>query len=118
MWQWNHTAEAESYAWTQLSRLDRGLLIEIAAEWRMHEKGRPDDMWAGEWPKALNFMRRKFAGRGRLAITEYIWALALEQSTCENGGWDAHMCPYGCMPHSVPFGPEDQVDLSEVYTYA
>jgi hypothetical protein len=39
-------------------------------------------------------------------LVDMIWAFAEQQRTCDNGGFNAWMCPYGC--HTVPFsdGPK------------
>jgi hypothetical protein len=108
-WSWSHTYEAYLYAHSQLYLLDRDTLLEIAAEWRMHDKHPDNDAaWADQWPKALAFIRSKFCALPNASIAEYVWKRAYEQQTCDNGGWNAWMCPYGCGPHCVDFSPENE----------
>ena len=107
-WSWSHTEEAYLWARSELHTLSRDTLIEIAAEWRMHEKHPDhDEAWTTQWPVSLSIMNRKFAGLTEGSIAEFIWAKAEAQATCDNGGYNAWMCPYGCHPHCVDFGPLD-----------
>jgi len=36
-------------------------------------------------------------------LNDEIWDFAEAQAECDNGGWNAYLCPHQCGPHSVPF---------------
>ena len=83
-------------------------LLEILGEWRMHDRHAGNDAaWADQWPVVHAWCsddgRRQAQGVHRGGNL----AACLRQKTCDNGGWNAWMCPYGCHPHCVDFGPED-----------
>lgn len=109
-WSWSHSSEAYSYARCELDDFSRPLLLEILTEWRMHEKGRPDQMWADTWPKELAMVTFQNRETRTQALRDAVWEKAREQATCDNGGYNAWMCPYGCHPHCVDFGPSDSLE--------
>lgn len=39
-------------------------------------------------------------------LLDTIWNFANEYRTCDNGGFNAHICPHGC--HTVPFNREEE----------
>lgn len=113
-WSWSHTNQAYADAQENLSTLDRETLEIIFAEWR-----------AAQWkhgaiaPVSPGFSERKYKRALKHAKTmahdtlvEFIWEKASEFATCDNGGFEAWMCPHGCGPHCVSFSPpeEDQDD--------
>lgn len=109
-WSWSHTTDAYIYARSELAGLTTPMLEEIAAEWRMHELHPGDShvhAWADQWPRVLRNTCVRFKGE-RQKLIAHIWEKAQEQATCDNGGFHAWMCPYGCGPHCVDFGPTDE----------
>ena len=104
-WEWSHTNEAYAYARDQIHELSLKQLIEITAEWRA---------WNGDLivpvlnlehhDNVLESLNAEPPSNESLA--EYIWEQASELSTCDNGGFNAYICPFGC--HTVPFGPEHE----------
>ena len=106
-WEWSHTNEAYEYARRQVSCLTNRVLAEIYAEWKAHipEKYFGGELHQGRYAFALRgaIHRVKKAQGGREAMEDYIWERASEQATCTNGGWEAHLCPFGCGCHMVPF---------------
>ena len=121
-WSWSHTHEAYEYAEVQLRELPHETLAEIYAEWKVTTYGEEDadfedrDGWdmahfdQEKYPATLN-------GAMKLptdVLASEIWNLARENATCDNGGYNAWMCPYGCMPHCVDFGPDDE-DEKAIY---
>lgn len=112
-WSWSHTAEAYEYAEQQLRELPRETLEIIFAEWRAAQEkhGRINPVYAGfnerKYERALAYA--KTLPEERLA--DFIWERASEAATCDNGGFEAWLCPSGCGCHTVPFGPtEDDHD--------
>lgn len=116
-WSWSHTGEAYANAYANLGRLDRELLEVIYAEW---EASCPDvgdgaaedeviEPFDGDkYEKALVAAKEYSHGM----LVDAIWDRASASATCDNGGRNAWMCPYGCCPHMVPFDPPDY-DWSE-----
>lgn len=106
-WPWSHTNEAYAHAREELERMAKEALAEIYAEWKAVEYD--------EYGSAEGFNEQVFEDRQNYALrtdvpnselTEFIWERASEQATCDNGGFNAWMCPYGCGPHCVSFGPK------------
>jgi hypothetical protein len=104
-WSWSHTGEAYAAAERNLRRLDRGTLEEILAEWRCYRPGHPgadgEGFVSSGWDAALAAVRADAMPVDVLA--DDIWDRASDYQTCDNGGWNAWLCPFGCGPHCVPF---------------
>ena len=108
-WSWSHTQQAYADARENLSELDRETLEIIFAEWRAAQgkNGMID-------PVCPNFSERKYDRALKHAKTldhdtlvDFIWERASEFATCDNGGFEAWMCPHGCGPHCVSFNPPE-----------
>jgi hypothetical protein len=108
-WGWSHTIEAYQNARDQLDVLPIDTLRVIWAEWHAHTSREED-------PGAFNEKRYRKARRRAETIymrlgadfqqerlAEYVWECMEQLATCDNGGWNAWACPYGC--HTVPFDP-------------
>ena len=103
-WSWSHTAEAYADAEANLRALPLETLREIRAEWdasdftadavSYDDRFRPD-----RYPAAL----KATAGIPADALADEIWNRAADFATCDSGGFNAWLCPYGCGPHTVPF---------------
>lgn len=115
-WSWSHTDEAYKYAKSELHKLSHETLAEIYAEWKATTYGAKDASFEDRdgWDIA-SFGQKKYPAclNGALklptdVLASEIWNHASEQATCDNGGYNAWMCPYGCMPHCVDFGPNDR----------
>jgi hypothetical protein len=104
-WSWSHTAQAYADAEENLEELPRDTLEEILAEWECHRPG-TDDFAAELWETTLANVKARELPTDVLA--DAIWDRASEQQTCDNGGFNAWMCPYGCGPHTVPFNRETE----------
>lgn len=115
-WEWSHTHEAYDNARENLSQLDLADLKIIFAEWRAAQvKG-------GEI-EHNSFCQRKYDRALKYAITlsrdqlvEFIWDRASDLATCDNGGFNAYMCPDGC--HTVSFDSVGrEIDPDKSYWY-
>lgn len=95
-WEWSHTPEAYANARRNLGRLDDDLRV-IWAEWEAYDGNDFDD---SVYPDAL--ARAEDIPHDVLA--DRIWEQMEEQATCDNGGWRAWACPFGC--HTVSFDEE------------
>ena len=108
-WSWSHTGEAYAAAERNLRRLDRETLETILAEWRCYVPDESDvsfeDSFNAEgWDAAITGVRESRLPLDVLA--DDIWDRASDFATCDNGGWNAWLCPFGCGPHTVPFDDE------------
>ena len=106
-WSWSHTQQAYANAEANLRALPKEKLEVIFSEWRAAQgKG-------GIIHDHNSFNERKYNRALAYAKTlddetlaDFIWELAAEHATCENGGYDARMCPSGC--HTVSFDKEEE----------
>lgn len=104
-WEWSHAPEAYEAARLNLYNLDPEQLREIFAEW----KGYTCDSEANEsdpCPHCYEDARAEAAQMTSDELAAYVWEQASHQRTCDNGGWNAWLCPYGCGCHVVPFDTE------------
>ena len=102
-WEWSHTVEAYETAYNNLHALPRVELNVIYAEilatrQKTRYTGDPE-FRQNRYPKCLAFAESLLADD---IIADAIWEFAEELRTCDNGGYNAHVCPYGC--HTVSFG--------------
>lgn len=111
-WGWSHTQEAYRNAEDNLRALDLDTLQVIAAEW---ESVRPDeDEWSEphfslwHYRRALARIKREDMSADDLA--DIVWNRAEDQVTCDNGGFNAWMCPFGCGPHCVSFDSDTDTE--------
>ncbi len=96
-WSWDHTQEAYSNARANLFDLPQRDLIVIWSEWKASdrdgnfdsEKYAKAEAYAGDLPDD--------------ALADDIWEKMEAQAKCENGGYDAWACPYGCHCHLISF---------------
>lgn len=109
-WSWSHTGEAYAAARDNLARLPKEELEIIFAEWRAAQgKG-------GVIEDSNRFSEKKYFRALAFAKTlpddvlaDFIWERAEESATCDNGGFNAWVCPSGC--HRVSFDPHDDFDI-------
>ena len=114
-WSWSHSQEAYENARENLSTLDRETLEIIFAEWRAAQgKG-------GVIHNHNHFHQRKYDRALKHAKTlpddvlaDFIWEQASELATCDNGGFNAWMCPSGCGCHCVSFSPPAEPENEEL----
>lgn len=111
-WSWSHTADAERNVEQHIRKLDQKTLIEVYAEWSCaywDEYGNPQllvDKMDLARETALCFCMNDAHDIVADAIIERV----INHRVCDNGGFHAHICPFGC--HTVPFDePEDDDDL-------
>ncbi len=99
-WSWSHTGRAIQAARRAFEAMDRETRETIAAEWIAFDSD-PDEEhnFLDLYEPAL---RRVKAWDDR-AVNAYVWERAEAQQTCENGGFEAWTCPYGCHLHLASF---------------
>lgn len=103
-WEWSHTAEAYENAYAQLCQQDSLWLLECYAEWRAWEDGKRGKFFNRNTYEYCHEVIH--SEDDRALMIEGIWRRAEEARRCTNGGWELHMCPYGC--HSVPVEPPEE----------
>lgn len=109
-WSWSHTQQAYADAEDNLRNLPKETLEIIFAEWRAAQgkHGAIDPVSAGfnerKYDRALNHAKTL----DHDTLVDFIWERASEFATCDNGGFEARMCPHGCGPHCVPFSPPEE----------
>lgn len=109
-WSWSHSQEAYRDAEINLNHLPQDTIATIWAEWQASTPGEFGDYnfnsrkYNREIRRAHSHIRRGLIGE----MIVQIWVKASEYSTCDNGGWNAWLCPYGCGCHTVPFHIEEE----------
>lgn len=103
-WEWSHTEEAYINAYNNLCQLSEDDLIVIWSEIKSSSRDEyfnydlDLDLYNDYYKLAkslINFNKKP------ILINE-IWTFASEElKTCDNGGFNAYLCPYGC--HTVSF---------------
>jgi hypothetical protein len=94
--EWSHTREAYENARRNLEALGDSTLGEVYREWKAFEKAGNDvTVDAFDVPTPDD----------RDTLLDYIWQCCEEQATCDNGGFTAWICPFGC--HTVSFSKEE-----------
>lgn len=101
-WEWSHTPEAYENARLNTQDLPQGELAVIVAEIKAK---RWDDENEEEDLSFNNGKYEEFLAEAKEltqdVLADAVWAFAEEYRTCDNGGFNAYLCPYQC--HSVPF---------------
>ncbi len=112
-WEWSHSAEAYEAVRLNIGDLSRDDLREIYAEWRAdvpHDDEREycyDDYFDEEiYNKTLRETVENKIHDESLVGTIYDYAQ--DQAVCDNGGFEAWVCPYGC--HTVSFDRDSEKD--------
>lgn len=108
--EWSHSNEAYANAQENVNRKDRDWLEVVFAEWRSYYScysDRKNEFDEKKYNEALEEAKQITDD----ALAEYIWSKAEFQTTCENGGHQAHCCPFGCGCHMVSFDLEGDNSL-------
>jgi len=108
-WSWSHTAGAYDNARANLEGVSESAwLIDVIAEWRMHDWGNPNRYTFNqeEWDEKRAAVVDDYGGLPLSAMTGVIWADMEQLRICDNGGFNAWCCPYGC--HTVSFSKEEE----------
>lgn len=109
-WSWSHTNEAQANARCNLHASTSLALRIIFAEWRAAQLRKPEhgSRWSG-----TKFDQKKYDKALQHAATlpddvlaDQIWEWACELATCDNGGSNCWVCPYGC--HTVAWDPPEE----------
>lgn len=104
-WSWSHTQAAYATVQQNICLKDRGWLEVVYAEWQAAEGDihfcaeLNEEKYNTAWQEAIELSADTLA--------DYIWERTSDYATCENGGFDAHCCPFGCACHFVSFSEEE-----------
>ena len=103
-WSWSHTAEGMENVRQNIMAQDREWLEVVYAEWhaRVSVEDTPDEFNEHDYQRALQHAKTLPDD----VLADYVWERASEHATCENGGFEAHCCPFGCACHMVSFDLE------------
>ena len=106
-WEWSHTQEAYDNAKLNIEDLDVDTLAVVVAEiagkdFEDNSEELENFYTSGPYEKALKEAKEK----SQEELATKVWAFAEEYSTCDNGGFNAYICPYGC--HTVSFDRDDE----------
>jgi hypothetical protein len=106
-WSWSHTQEAYDDAQKNVQDLPRSDLEIIFAEWVANYPRGTHQQQEEEWDSNRY---HKALARASLksddCLAEFIWENMERLAICDNGGWNAWVCPHGC--HRVPFSREEE----------
>jgi hypothetical protein len=111
-WSWSHTNEAYEAVRLNIERQDREWLEVVWAEWiaaipdPRFGIGFHAELDTKKYHKAL--VRAKRKSNDELAA--FIWERTRDFATCENGGFEAWCCPFGCGCHMVSFDTPSDVE--------
>ena len=101
-WEWSHSVEAYQAVEQNIRSQSREWLITVYAEWQaLDGSDQPDG--AGFNEVTFRVMILYGATLNNEALADYIWERTEQHRTCENGGYLAHCCPFGCLCHMVSF---------------
>lgn len=109
-WSWSHTVEAYCNARRNVESRGRDWLMEVWAEWEASvepDDAEPDE-FAGEYFNEEMYADalRRAADMPEDILADDIWRRMEDQANCDNGGFNAWACPYGCGCHVVSFDDE------------
>lgn len=98
-WSWSHTPGAYTAARDNLSRLPKKEIRVIWAEWKAHCSR--EDVEGGFDKSKYEWAMAEARTIPSDVLVDEIWNNMEELATCDNGGWNAWACPFGC--HMVSF---------------
>ena len=103
-WSWSHTTEAHGNAEQNLRSLPADELRTIYGEWFSYRPGTPDADYEGFVVSLYDQGLDEAETLSDDVLADVIWDRAAGIATCDNGGFNAWVCPYGC--HTVSFDSE------------
>lgn len=111
-WSWSHSTEAYQNARENLEKQSIDFLRAVYAEWnaQANAENAYDDIGDSDEP---GFDEQQYYQAYQEAceipddiLCDFIWNKMEEQATCDNGGFNAWACPYGC--HLISFSEENE----------
>ena len=105
-WSWSHTQAAYTQVQQNIEAKDRDWLEVVYAEWKAAEGDIHFHAELNE--EKYNSALQEAKDLSNDILAEYIWERTSDYATCENGGFEAHCCPFGCGCHWVSFSDEEE----------
>lgn len=111
-WEWSHTNEAYHAAERNLRKQSLKWLRVVYCEWAANSPRKPydpddEDYESGfdikVYNETLAHLKKGKPSLTKEELADYIWERMSDQSTCENGGFEAWACPFGCGCHLISF---------------
>ena len=106
-WEWSHTNEAYHNAYENLHDCDMVFLAEALTEWILSVNS-----CLGTIDKQIESLILTDEYNDRENLADAVWKFASSYDwgrLCDNGGFNAWVCPHGC--HTVSFDREDNDDV-------
>ena len=106
VWEWSHTDDAYQNAQDNLYKLDVFDLYDIWSEIQTCYASNIDNEYPTQDTTSFNeSLFQQFISisykLSKDSLIHSIWEFMNDFRTCDNGGFNAHCCPYGC--HTVSF---------------
>ncbi len=105
-WEWSHAPAAYVYARKNLGKLSKKKLNIIYAEIHsanVDEYGNVSESTSDMDIDEYNIKLKKAKTLQKDVLVDFIWDFMEKFRTCDNGGFNAYCCPFGC--HTVPMSP-------------
>ena len=109
-WEWSHSDEGLANARAQLDVQGREWLETVWAEWQAYAEETRENACGNFDESKYTAALAKAVALPDDVLAKSIWDRMAEQATCDNGGWNAWACPYGCGCHTVPFSPVETAE--------
>lgn len=108
-WEWSSTLEGDGVL-ANLENLPKEKLEVLFSEWRAAQgKGGVVDDFNPQFSKKKYDRALAYAKElSHDTLVEFIWEKMSAWARCDNGGFDAHCCPFGCGCHKVSFNVEEE----------
>ena len=98
-WSWSHSNEAYTNAYNNLCDFSKERLEIIWAEWLALDEQCDNDFNTEEYNRAFKLAPDIHSN----ILADAIWGFMKNQAICDNGGYKAWCCPFGCDCHKVSF---------------
>ena len=103
-WAWSHTQDAYQNAFENLNNLPDD---EIRVIWSEIQSAQMNDNYHYDFnPESYERYLTHCQDINPEFLAYDIWEFMQEFETCDNGGFNAYCCPFGC--HTVPFDKIEQ----------
>ena len=105
-WEWSHTLDGLENARNNLAKMSMKNLKIIYAEIEAADKDERGFYITSTSGLDLKLYKEKLKESRDIAksdLVDRIWEFMEEFRTCDNGGFNAWCCPYGCNGHMVSF---------------
>lgn len=109
-WSWSHTRKAYHNARLNVQDLDHETLVVIVAEIETSKDINNWDRLCFNPSFHEDIYQEKLAEYESIpsdVLADHVWRFMEKLRRCDNGGFNAHCCPYGC--HKVSFDRDNAI---------